>query len=241
MKTYKKPLYYNKVRNSVKKSIQNQGVQKQVSPYKRKLYSIQPPIKSVAVSRANLITTFFASMLGLGTYPQRGGQVNQRLGSDIMLKSLEIRYTFSYTNDLPDPVPFSICRISVIQFTGQNADGGFPTSSGTISSAIDLVYVPPHGSTTHANNLVFNTQTKQDYRVLYDKVHNLSLAGHNSENGHVMITKFPVPKLHFQTDVSDPHLPSLSSGLIAIFIASSNSDVPYPIFNSITKLNFTDT
>lgn len=209
-----------------------------VQSIKRKLALMSPPIKTVPnytgmVDVSNTITPF-----GLGVFPPKGATATTRIGADIMLKSLELRYTFeAVSTALHDD--YNICRITLVQFTGQNADGAYPSVPPTAVGSSNMVFAQTASS--YSNNNLFNSQTKQEYRILYDKTHTVSTIGPFASSGHIMITRFPVSKLHFLVDASDVNLPALSEGLIFLFITSDSSVAPHPRVQFNSKLNFTDT
>ena len=203
--------------------IQRSSVSNSINSLKKRINYLSPPIKTSSYESGFNPASFSPNGTGLQCYPQFGNAPNERLGSDIILKSIEIRYTYAVSALTPDT--YNVCRLTIVQFTGNNGDGEYPTVPNNNAGAVDTVFVP--GSITlYGSTNLFNSKTKQEYRVLYDRTLTVNPVNSPSVTGHVLLTKFPVSKLHFFTNNSDLNLPGLSEGLIVMFISSDSFVAP---------------
>lgn len=231
--------YFEKLKQYPYKPLQtlNQRQSTNIARLQRSLKYLAPPVKTIWAEWAATSMLNNWAPQGTASWPQKGNGASQRAGSDIQLKSLEMRYSWSYADSS------NTCRMVMVQFTGQNSEGFYPTTPNTLIGSINTVFkADSFGAFSNQPTLqMFNTQTTQQYRVLYDKTFNMGSSWNQAGNDHILITDFPIKKIHFFEDASDANLPSLSEGLIVCYFCSDSTAIPHPKFVATFKLNFTDT
>lgn len=203
---------------------------------------IPPPLKSSSAFTAPTQADTNMSLTGVRhIWPSRGGAVNQRLGSEIILKSLEIRLQL-----VASAAAVTAARVCLFQIIGQNANGSFPVPSGTPTDMLDILFSPSPSTMVapkFPTNLLFNTQTKQQYRVLYDQQLDVNDGYYATPILHIQINDFPIKKIHFTQDISNSSQPGVTDGLILMMVCTDQPpDSGTPVnYNYAAKLNYTDT
>lgn len=200
----------------------------QIKRLKRELKKISPPVKSTYIEDTENPENAWIGFTC--NYPAKGGAVNERLGDEIIVKSLNIRYTLSVS----ETDNFDTMRVVFVQWIPSNAFGELVVNNDSLlweSTPTDFPVNSP-----------YNTQSAPSYKVLYDKVHNLNENGVAQISENILITSrdLRVTKLKFQTDAGG-QLPALNSGLIIGYVCSDSTAAPNPKIESSIKLNFTDT
>jgi len=233
---YKKFGATQRKRKYTRPQTQNARQNTSIARLQRTIKYLAPPLKTDWFEWPPRDMTNVWSALGLASYPVRGDAVNQRIGSDIILKSLEVRYNWSYGDQM------NTARMVIVQFTGQNADGSYPTTPTTPTGAVNTIFKPDllGGLAAAPYNQFFNSQQRSEYRILYDKTFSMGANSVSSGNGHVLITDFPIKKLHFFQDSNDINLPGLTEGLIVMYHCSDSAVMPHPLLQCSFKLNYTD-
>lgn len=187
-----------------------------------------PPVKSAYVEEQQNPTNAWTA-IGL-PYPVKGGAADERLGQEIIIKSINYRFTLSVS----ESDDFDTMRVCIIQYMDGNLVNNFPIGQLT------NVFLEPTGS--YPVLWPFNTQSASTYRVLFDKNYNLNEAGIAQHSENILLTSkdLAISKVKFDTDAGGA-LPGLDRGLIIFYVCSDSSASPNPGIEISTKLNFIDT
>jgi len=227
--TYSGKSTYNKKRKlgNTSKFSKDKKQDMEIKKIKKQLKVIAPPVKSTygeAVYNPENAWTSVAM-----NFPAKGTDYDERLGEEIELKSLNIRYTLSVS----ESDNFDTMRCVLVQYMDGNEVTQFPLDHERnlwLEPVTDYPVLSP-----------FNTQSASTYRVLFDKVYNLN------DNGQAQVTENLVffPKdfavTHFKFDTaSGLGLPGLDRGLIILWVCSDSSATPNPKIECTFKMNFTD-
>jgi len=187
-----------------------------------------PPVKSTYAEQVeNPENTWIA--IGM-PYPAKGGDADDRLGQEIIIKSINLRWTISVS----ETDDFDSFRCLLVQFMDGNLVDEFPINylpNLFLSPTSDYPVLSP-----------FNTQSAGTYRILFDKVYNTNEAGNAQFTENLLVTSkdLAISKIKFDTDAGGA-LPGLDKGLILLFVASDSTASPNPKIELTKKFNFTDT
>lgn len=221
----------DRVRRTVKKSAvakKDLEQDRKIKQLEKKLKANEPPVKSSYLENIDSPENVWFAF-GL-PYPAKGGADNERLGQEIIVKSVNFRWLInaSETDD------FDTLRFVIVQFMDGNAVSEFPLNYNTnlwLEPTTDYPYLSP-----------FNTQSASTYRVLFDKTYNVCANGVAQMSENVLITSkdMAISKLKFDGDTGGG-LPGLDRGLIICFACSDSTAVPNPDVKFTCKMNFIDT
>lgn len=220
-KTFAKPLKRTKTFRDNKQD-------KEIKLIKKQLRILAPPVKSrYGENTINPENVWEA--VGL-PYPAKGGDNDERLGAEIIVKSINFRYNLSVS----ESDDFDTMRVIIVQYMDGNTNGNYPLNHDT------NLWLSP--TTAFPYNSPFNTQSADTYRVLFDKVYNLNAAGQAQIAENILITSkdMAISKLKFDGD-DGLGLPPLDRGLILMWVCSDSSASPNPKMDVSIKFNFTDT
>jgi len=187
----------------------------EIAKLKKLMKANLPPVKSTyAEGTGNPENSFVA--FGM-PWPQKGGDNNERLNQEIVLKSINIRYCVNVS----ESDNFDTMRVVIVQFMDGNEATAFPLNYATnlwLSPVTDFPNLSP-----------FNTQSASSYHVLYDKIHNLNDNGVSQENVNLLLRPkdFRITKFKFDTDAGGS-FPAFDRGLIVMFVCSDSSASPQP-------------
>lgn len=191
---------------------------------------IAPPVKSIYAVTA-------AYDIGNGgiypndpAYPARGTGASDRLGETIRMTSLTVQFCASVVaSDV-----YNTIRVVAVQWASQNTTGNYPTGYSNLlfdsSAAVANLWFWP-----------FNTVKKGAYKILKDQSFNLAISGRAQISGKWMFTPkdFLYDTITF-IDNGGGSKPALEKGLIALYCFSDSQLAPHPQWNSIIRMNFTD-
>jgi len=210
--------------NKYKKDMQQDMEIKRI---KKQLKVIAPPVKS---NYSEATYNPQNAWTGLGVpFPAKGEEPNERIGDEIVIKSVNVRYNLSVS----ESDTFDTMRVVFVQWNQPNTEGNLPVGQDA------LLWLDP--SMDYPYNSPYNTQTASTYKVLFDKVYNLNDAGISQahENLVFLPKDLKTTKLKFGTDVGTA-LPQLDGGLIVGYVCSDSTASPNPGINISVKLNYTD-
>lgn len=212
----------------VKKVTKDQQQDREIKRLKHIVKQTAPPIKSAYVEEQQNPTNAWTA-IGL-PYPVKGGAADERLGQEIIIKSINYRFTLSVS----ESDDFDTMRVCIIQYMDGNLVNNFPIGQLT------NVFLEPTGS--YPVLWPFNTQSASTYRVLFDKNYNLNEQGVAQVSENLLIThkQLAITKVKFDTDAGGA-LPGLDRGLIMFYVCSDSTASPNPGIEISTKLNFIDT
>jgi len=220
---------YTKYKMSNKKSSSRDDKQDKEIAKLKKLVKVQaPPTKSSFAETGTLNPQNVWQAFGM-PFPNKGGDINDRLGAEIELKSINLRYLVaaSETDD------FDTMRVILVQYMDGNEHDEYPVNHDTnlwLSTPTDYPYLAP-----------YNTQSASTYRVLYDKIHHLCAAGEAEQGANVLLTPKDLAITHFKFDGDGGGaLAGLDRGLIIGWICSNSSASPNPDFTATIRFNYTD-
>lgn len=201
---------------------------KKIKLLTKKLRMNEPPVKSCYLENVDSPENVWFAF-GL-PYPAKGGADNERLGQEIIVKSINFRWLINAS----ESDDFDTLRFVIVQFMDGNAATEFPLnyqSNLWLSPVTDYPYLSP-----------FNTQSASTYRVLFDKTYNVCATGiaQMSENVLLNSKDMAISKLKFDGDTGGG-LPGLDRGLIICFACSDSSASPNPDVKFTCKMNFVDT
>jgi len=218
----------NKSTTKAIKENKDQQQDREIKRLKSIVKATAPPVKSTYAEEVqNPENTWIA--IGM-PYPAKGGDNDERLGQEIIIKSINLRWTISVS----ETDDFDTFRCLIVQFMDGNLVTEFPInylSNLFLSPASDYPVLAP-----------FNTQSASTYRILFDKVYNTNEAGNAQFSENVLITSkaLAVSKIKFDTDAGGS-LPGLDRGLILLFVSSDSTASPNPKIEITKKFNFIDT
>jgi len=200
---------------------------REIKRLKASLKVLAPPVKSTYIE---VVQSPENSFIGFTCkYPAKGGAKDERIGDEIEVKSLNIRYNLNVS----ETDNFDTMRVIFVQWIPSNALGELPVNSDPMLFENNIGDYPILWP--------FNTQSASSYKVLFDKVYNLNENGIAQMHENILILgkDLRVKKLKFQTD-DGTQLPQLDSGLIIGYVCSDSSASPNPRMDCTIKLNFTD-
>lgn len=200
--------------------------------YKKKRYPLsKPQIK--AIKKINRKDQEVKHKLGQGdttvnnagtvvtlVWPSRGTANDQRVGDNIYVRSMWIDYSFAVADT------YNLCRITIIQWY-VNSTVTAPTAGAIYDAYGDYpVYAP------------FNPESKQLFKVLYDKVHTVSSNGREVVHRRLRLTRNFLRTLRITEDNVTSNC--IWKGEIYAILSSDSSVTPSPAFVWTTRVNFTD-
>jgi len=216
------------VKKAKPKVTKDQQQDREIKRLKSIVKSNAPPVKS---TYAEEVQNPENTLIAIGMpYPAKGGDNDDRLGQEIIIKSINLRWTISVS----ETDDFDTFRCTLVQFMDGNLVTEFPINYLT------NLYLQP--TTDYPVLSPFNTQSAGTYRILFDKVYNTNEAGNAqySENLLVLGKDLAISKIKFDTDAGGS-LPGLDKGLILLFVCSDSTASPNPKIEITKKFNFIDT
>lgn len=209
-KTYKKKRYYKKRRYPLSKG-QVKAVKKLVKKDEEVKYKIQQG--DTTISNAGYVSS-------IGVWPSKGISHTQRIGDNIYVRSIWVDYSFAVADT------YNLCRITIFQWY---------MNSTLTQPTIDSIYDTPGGYPVYAP---FNKEFSSQYKVLYDKVHNLSSNGREVIHRRLRLTRGFMRNLKLTEDT--PTYNCIHKGEIYAVMSSDSSAMSHPAFVWTTRINYTD-
>lgn len=209
-------------------------LEKQILSLKRMVRSTEPPTKTCYWVYTSNPTNEWTGMGIL--YPTLGGALNQRLGQEITLKSIQINYKLSVASS----DGFDTMRFVLVQFMDNNTSGNYPFTN--LAGAVKQVFLADN-TQDYPYISPFNTQTKKSYRILHDQTWCLDNSGSAQATGTIMVypRNLAYTKLHYQdNEDASGLLPGFAEGMIVGFWCSDSSASPNPGVEAYVKTNYTD-
>lgn len=153
----------------------------------------------------------------------QGSQEDERIGTDLGESHMEIKYRVYCDSLLGTPDAYNNVRVIYFQWRENNALGT-PTAAAilTLGSANDYV------------NALYNYENRMSYKILHDRVHNVSYQNGVCANVHRKFVKIP-HKIRFN-DVNGTQ----AFNQIYILVVSDSTTVPHPNVMNTTRLYFKD-
>lgn len=200
---------------------------KEIKMLKMKLKMAEPPVKTIYAEGVNNPENTFE---GLGIlWPGQGSDLSNRIGNQIKIKSLNIRYNLSVS----ESDDFDTFRVTIVQYVDGSKEGEYPLD------ALANTFVAP--GSDYPVLVGFNTQSASRYRVLHDKVHNLNAAGQAQAFENLIFYPKDLVIDHIKFDSSGGgNFPGMDGGIIVLWVCSDSTASPNPKIEYTCKLNFTD-
>lgn len=226
-KTYKRKGNYKFKKGPYKKRNKDQVQDREIAKLKKLIKDVAPPVKS---TYSEFVLNPQNEWIAFGLpYPSLGGDPTERLGAQIKLRSINLRFNLAVS----ETDNFDTMRVILVQYMNGNEHDEFPLNYNTdlwLSPTTDYPILSP-----------YNTQSASTYRVLYDEVFNLN------ENGKAQCAKnlvlyskdLAIYEIKFDTDAGGA-LAGLDRGLIVGYACSDSSASPNPSITGTFKLNFVD-
>lgn len=207
----KRPVYRKKLTKPMAKSVRTIVKRQLAQNIELKHLSNNPGIVGVS-DIANI------NSVGL---PVVGSGFNQRIGDSIKLKSFNFKYTI-YLSD-----PSNVMRIIVFQWKNNSGISGTPTVQYILQQPTPYGWLSQH-----------NQDTKQNYKILYDRTHTMQNGGPLQITRSVNINRFATTNIQFISDVATQN--NCIKGEIYLLLISDSNVVIHPTFVWRSQMRYTD-
>lgn len=213
------------VKGAAKTTAKDVQQDREIQRLKKMIKIAKPPVKSTYIENNLSPENAFEGFTF--QYPAKGAAENERIGKQIDIKSVNYRFTLNVS----DTDVFDTMRVIFVQWQINNAESAIPSNN--------LLFLYPVGD--YPNLWPFNTQNAHTYRILYDRVFNLSEGGIAQVTENILFTPkdLGITKLTFEND-DGGQIPTLAGGLIMGYVCSDSSATPNPRIDYTAKFNFTD-
>lgn len=185
------PVYKGKIKKRYPKRRYKTSLNSKVKKILKKEIAKKEEYKNVSTNGNTDATT--TANLNCLTEILAGTSVEERVGNEVISKSLDLRYDITLPSTPSYPV---YVRCLIIRDT-QGSKANDPTCL-TATSATDLI-LNPGGVNTYNHVVQKNILVKDRYIILYDKLHKLSVAGPDTHYREYY-KKFKNQKVKFYDD-----------------------------------------
>lgn len=145
----------------------------------------------------------------------QGSAQTQRVGDELRLKSIDLRYQIACADTT------QCMRIIVFQWF-QN----------TVPTVNNILY---SNGTAQAPFGALNFEQRRNYRILYDRMHSLDIITEIQNGVHVRIWKIPKRNIVFTTTGT-----TVGNNKCYIYFISDSSVAPHPTLTWQIRVNYTD-
>jgi len=231
-KKRKTPAFKRTASEPLKKETKDQQQDREIKRLKSMIKVNKPPVKSTYAE--GVVSPDNSWVACAFNYPAKGGAEDERLNAEIILKSINVRFTLSVS----ETDDFDTMRVIIVQYMDGNEVANYPLNHDS------NLWLSP--TTGYPMLSPYNTQSASTYRVLYDKAFNLNENGVAQVTENVLITAKQIAqvngitRLKFDTDAG-LGLPGLDRGIILMWVCSDSTASPNPSIEFSVKMNFIDT